>query len=383
MTETARHTVPVALGPDSYDIDIGTGLLAGAGARLAPLLARPRTLIVTDETVAALHLATLAGSLDAAGIAHETMILPAGEATKTLANIEAVCARLAAWGVERRDTIIAFGGGVIGDLTGFAAAVMLRGIRFIQIPTTLLAQVDSSVGGKTGVNLPSGKNLVGAFHQPRLVLADIGLLASLSDREFRAGYAEVVKYGALGDLAFFDWLDDQSAALAARDPAALTEAVARSCAAKADIVAQDEREAGVRALLNLGHTFAHAFEAGAGYDGRVLHGEAVSVGMVLAFRLSVRLGLCPPGDLERLTAHLTAAGLAVTPAQLGMTFTVPALIDAMGRDKKVADGRVTFILARGIGAAFVARDVDMTAVADMLGEAGVTHAGASLSTGVS
>ncbi len=357
---------PVRLGPVAYDIVIGPGLLARAGEAVAPLLSRPRAVVLTDETVAALHGPALEASLRAAGLSVDRVTVPAGEATKSLAQVGAVADQLIALGVERSDTLIALGGGVVGDLAGFVAAVLHRGMAFIQIPTTLLAQVDSSVGGKTGVNLPAGKNLVGAFHQPRLVLADTDVLLSLSEREFRAGYAEVVKYGALGDAAFFDWLDARRDALLARDGAVLGEAVRRSCAAKARLVEEDEREAGRRALLNLGHTFGHAFEACAGYDGRVLHGEAVAAGMGVAFDLSVHLGLAPGDDARRLKTHLSAMGLPAGPEGLGVGFALAPVMAAMARDKKVVDGRMTFILARGLGQAFITRDVEHGAVEQVL-----------------
>lgn len=355
MTETVR----VELGTRAYDITIGPGLLAEAGARLKAHFKRPRTVIVTDANVAALHLKTLQASLDAAGIASQAIILPPGEGTKSYAQLAELCDGLLAAGMERADRIIAFGGGVIGDLTGFAASILRRGIDFIQIPTTLLSQVDSSVGGKTGINSKHGKNLIGAFHQPVAVLADIDLLNTLSAREFAAGYAETAKYGLLGDAAFFNWLETNAAKISARDPQTLIEAVAVSCRAKAKIVAEDETETGVRALLNLGHTFGHAFEAACGYSQRLLHGEAVSIGMVMAFRYSQSLGLCTGQDATRVEAHLARVGLPVMPCQIpGELAHADALLTLMRQDKKAQLGKLTFILTRGIGEAFIARDVE-------------------------
>jgi len=359
----------VELGSRRYDILIGPGLLAEAGQRLRPLLRRPRVLVVTDETVARLHLPRLAAGLAAAGIAHDAVVLPPGEGSKDFAHLEQLCQRLIGLGLERSDLIVALGGGVIGDLAGFAAAILLRGVGFVQLPTTLLAQVDSSVGGKTAIDLPQGKNLVGAFHQPRLVLADIETLATLPRRELLAGYAEVVKYGLIDRPDFFAWLETAGPRLLAGDPAALRQAVLTSCAAKAAVVARDETESGDRALLNLGHTFGHALEAEAGYGERLLHGEGVAIGLVLAFELSARLGLCPPEDAQRVARHLQAAGLPTDPAPLlGRGAEAGRLLQHMRRDKKVADGRITFILARGIGRAVIARDVDPAAVEQFLAE---------------
>lgn len=364
---SAQESLRVALGNRSYDILVGEGLLATAGQRIAALAGGRRVFVVTDDAVAALHLATLERALDGAGLPYEALVLPAGEQTKDFGHLESLANRLLAMKLERASLLIALGGGVIGDLTGFAAAILLRGLDFVQIPTTLLAQVDSSVGGKTGINTPQGKNLVGCFHQPRLVLADIETLSSLPRRELLAGYAEVVKYGLINDAGFFGWLEDHGLALIEGDPAARRRAVLTSCAKKAEIVAADEREAGRRRLLNLGHTFGHALEAELGYDGRLLHGEAVAIGLVLAFELSARLGFCPAQEAARLRRHLAAVGL---PTGLdwvpGCVWAVDALIDHMRRDKKVRDGRVSFVLARGIGRAFVADDVDLSDVADLL-----------------
>ncbi len=360
----------VDLGQRRYDIVIADGLIARAGTLLRPLLAGRRAIVIADETVAGYYLDPLTGALTEAGIDTASLTVPPGEASKSLAAFGDLMERVLALAPERSTTLVALGGGVVGDLAGFAAATALRGLAFVQIPTTLLAQVDSAVGGKTGINSRYGKNLIGAFHQPRAVLADIATLATLPPRQMRAGYAEIVKYGVLGDPGFFDWLVDHGAALLAGDGALCAEAVARSCAAKAAIVAADEREAGRRALLNLGHTFAHAFEAESGYGDRLLHGEAVAIGMAAALRLSVRLGLCPAADADRLTAHLSAVGLPTGLAGVADDdWTAERLVAHMARDKKVADGRATFILARGIGHAFVTRDVPMDAVAATLREA--------------
>ncbi|MDF1722319.1 MAG: 3-dehydroquinate synthase [Minwuia sp.] len=352
------RTVTVALADRSYDILIGTGLLERAGAHVAALLRRPRLAVVTDEHVAAAQLPAFLAACKQEGIACETLILPPGEATKNFTQLERLSRWLIGQQVGRDDMVVALGGGVIGDLTGFAAAILRRGTGFIQVPTTLLAQVDSSVGGKTAINTPEGKNLIGAFHQPALVLADTDTLDTLPPREVLAGYAEIVKYGLLGDRPFFEWLEQHGEKVIAGDDAARAEAVARSCQAKADIVAADERENDQRALLNLGHTFGHALEAEGGYDGRLLHGEAVAIGMVQALEFSVRLGLCPGQDAVRARRHLARVGLPVDPADRGLG-DVPAdrLVAHMAQDKKVRDGRLTFVLARGIGDAFITRDV--------------------------
>lgn len=363
MTETVR----VALGARSYDILIGEGLLAEAGRHIAPLLARPRVAVLTDETVAAVHLESLRAGLEAAGIAMTALALPAGETTKGWPQFSRAVEWLLDQKVERRDVVVALGGGVIGDLAGFAAAVLRRGVRFVQIPTTLLAQVDSSVGGKTGINAPQGKNLIGAFHQPSLVLADTGVLATLTERDFLAGYGEVVKYGLLGDAAFFDWLEVNAPAMAAGDMAARIHAVRRSCEMKAEIVARDETEQGDRALLNLGHTFCHALESATGYSDRLLHGEGVAIGCALAFELSARLGLCAQEDPSRVRAHLKAMGMKTDLSDIpGDLPPAEVLYDLMGQDKKVVDGRIRFVLARGIGSAFVSEGVEREAVLSLL-----------------
>ena len=365
-----RERVNVALGARAYDVEIGPGLIAEAGTLIRPKLARPVSAIVTDANVARAHLPALQASLAAAGIAAEALILPPGEATKNMAELTRTVEWLLDQRIERDDLVIALGGGVIGDLAGFAAAVLRRGVGFVQIPTTLLAQVDSSVGGKTGVNAPQGKNLIGAFHQPRLVLADTDALATLTPRDFLAGYGEVVKYGLLGDADFFGWLENNAPAMRDGDVAARIHAVRRSCEMKAEIVARDETEQGDRALLNLGHTFGHALEAATGYGDRLLHGEGVAIGCALAFELSMRLGFCPQESPSRLRAHLVdmgmKSGLDEIPGDLP---DADGLLGLMAQDKKVKAGRLTFILARDIGEAFVTRDVDMNMVRAVLADA--------------
>lgn len=364
---TAPATVRVELGPRSYDIRVGPGLLARAGAHLAPILQRPRVMVITDDNVAGLHLEALEGALGEAGIEHAHVVLPAGEPTKDFAHLERLVDALLAARIERTTTLAALGGGVVGDLVGFAASIVLRGVDFVQVPTTLVAQVDSSVGGKTGINTRHGKNLVGTFYQPRLVLADVDTLDTLPRRELLAGYAEVLKYALIADAEFFDWLEANGAALRDGDAAARSRAVVTCCEAKARIVAADEREAGVRALLNFGHTFGHALEAETGYGDELLHGEAVAIGMAMAFALSVRLGLCPAEDAVRVRRHMEAIGLPVGLG--GRPWDVPALLDHMRQDKKVRDGQVTFVLTRGIGRAFLSSEVGLEAVRDLLREA--------------
>jgi 3-dehydroquinate synthase len=365
MNEPGR--LAVALGARSYEILVGGGLIARAGALVRPLLKTPAVAVVTDETVARLYLDELAGGLDGAGIRHQAVVLPPGEGTKDIRHLERLLERLIELGVERSTLLVALGGGVIGDLAGFAASILLRGIDFVQVPTTLLAQVDSSVGGKTGINMRAGKNLVGSFHQPRLVLADTDALDSLPRRELLAGYAEVVKYGLLGDAGFFGWLENHGRALVDGDPAARRQAVLTGCAAKAAIVAADERESGKRMLLNLGHTFAHALEAECGYSDELLHGEAVAIGTMMAFELSARLGLCPGEDVARVARHFAVVGLPTSPAAIrGRAWNPGRLIAHMGKDKKVAGGRLTFVLVRGIGKAFVTQEVAPAEVAAVL-----------------
>ncbi len=350
-----HQTVPVVLADRSYDIHVGAGLLGDCASILKPVLARPFLPIVTDEKVAALHLPSVEAGLNRSGIATRAIVLPPGEGTKSFAYLEQVLDDLIAARVERRDVILALGGGVIGDLTGFAAALLRRGVPFVQAPTTLLAQVDSAVGGKTAINSRRGKNLIGVFNQPRAVIADVAALGSLPRRDLLAGYAEVVKYGLLGDSAFFSWLEQNGPQLLEGDLDHRIHAVVHSCRMKAAIVARDEREEGDRALLNLGHTFGHALEAETGYSDRLLHGESVAVGCVLALALSVRLGLCPPSDADRLRRHLATVGLPTSPAPYASDPL--RLLDHMRQDKKVVGGLLTFILARGIGNAFVTREV--------------------------
>ncbi|ACM01006.1 3-dehydroquinate synthase [Cereibacter sphaeroides] len=361
--------VRVELGARAYEVRIGPGLIARAGAEIAPLLRRPKVAILTDETVAGLHLDPFRQALVEAGIASSALALPAGEATKGWPQFARAVEWLLEEKVERRDVVVALGGGVIGDLAGFAAAVLRRGVRFVQVPTTLLAQVDSSVGGKTGINTAQGKNLVGAFHQPSLVLADIGVLETLPPRDFRAGYGEVVKYGLLGDADFYEWLEGAGPRLAA-DAEARQRAVRRSVEMKAEIVARDETEEGDRALLNLGHTFCHALEKATGYSDRLLHGEGVAIGCALAFELSQRLGLCAQEAPSRLRAHLRAMGMKVDLRDIpGDLPSAEALLALMAQDKKVVDGKLRFILARGIGQAFVADDVPGDVVRALLEDA--------------
>jgi len=363
-----RTIVPVALGARSYDIHIGPDLLAEAGALLAPLVTGPRVPVVTDETVAKLHLPVLAASLAKAGLSASPIVLPPGEPTKSFAGLERLIDALLAQNVERGGVIVALGGGVIGDLAGFAAGILKRGVDYVQVPTTLLAQVDSSVGGKTAIDTPRGKNLVGLFHQPRLVIADTRALATLPRRELLGGYAEIVKYGLLGDAGFFAWLETNGTAALGGDEAALVHAVRYSCEMKAAIVARDEREGGERALLNLGHTFGHALEAATGFGDRLSHGESVAIGCVLAFRLSARIGPCGKDDADRAERHLKAAGLPTRIGDIpGARPTPAALLDAMRHDKKARGGRLTFVLMRSIGQAYVENDVSEEVLLEILG----------------
>ena len=372
MTPTAIPArLGVALGARAYDIVIGPGALAGTGREMVAAGLARRAHVVTDSNVAPLHLDRLLAALDAAGIASDSVTVPAGEETKTFDGLQSLLSALLDRRIERRDCVVALGGGVVGDLAGLAASLVLRGVDYVQVPTTLLAQVDSSVGGKTAVDTPHGKNLVGAFYQPRLVVADTDVLDTLPRRELLAGYAETAKYGVLGDAEFFAWLERNGAALVAGDAAARIHAVRRSCEMKAAIVAADERETGdERALLNFGHTFAHAFEAATGFGAALLHGEAVAAGMAMACELSARLGLCPPEDAARVRRHLAAMGLpaGLPPAPPG-GWNAETLVRLMGHDKKVEGGRVRFILVRGIGKAFVARDVPPAIVASLLADA--------------
>lgn len=366
----SEDRVTVGLGSRAYDIVIGEDALDRAGALIRPLMKRPRTVIVTDENVRAAQGPRLEASLKSAGIAFETIALPPGEATKSFENLQMLLGRLLDLAIDRQDVVIAFGGGVIGDLTGFASAILKRGCRFAQIPTSLLAQVDSSVGGKTGVNAPQGKNLIGAFHQPVIVISDMRALDTLPPRELGAGFAEIVKYGALGDAAFFGWLEENAKAVFAGDRDARIYAVKRSCEMKAEIVAADERETGERALLNLGHTFGHALEAALGYSAKLLHGEAVAAGMGLAFDFSVREGVCAAADAERVKRLLRSAGLpagiADVPALKGVSGE--RLLDLMRQDKKVDAGALTLILARKIGAAYIQKDAPAGEILAFLNE---------------
>jgi 3-dehydroquinate synthase len=361
-------TVSVDLGERSYDILIGRDIIDGAGAEIAARLPGARMAIVTDANVADTHLRTLTRSLEAANVEYVSIVVPPGEGTKSFAAFETVIEALLEARIERSDAVLALGGGVVGDLAGFAAGTVLRGIRFVQMPTSLLAQVDSSIGGKTGINTSHGKNLVGVFHQPTFVLADSGVLDSLPEREFNAGYAEVAKCGLIGAPDFFAWLESNWRAVAAGWPER-EHAIAAACMAKAAIVAADERESGIRALLNLGHTFGHALEAAAGYSGRLLHGEGVSIGMVLAFGLSEKLGHCTRADVDRVIAHLSDVGLPTRISQIpGDDFDADELMALMAQDKKVKRGRLTFILAKGIGRAFIANDVPLETVRSFLEE---------------
>jgi 3-dehydroquinate synthase len=374
MTAPLKHSDPVivdvALGSRAYDIVIGRDVLASLGARIAALRPGVRTAIVTDRNVARHWLEPTEAALAQAGIATSRIIVEEGEGSKTYAGLEKVSEALIAAKIERNDLVIALGGGVVGDLAGFAAAILRRGVDFVQVPTSLLAQVDSSVGGKTGINSPQGKNLLGAFHQPVLVIADTAALDTLSPRQFRAGYAEVAKYGVLGDEAFFAWLESNHAEIF-KGGAAREHAIATSCRAKAAIVARDERETGDRALLNLGHTFGHALEAATGFSDRLFHGEGVAVGMVLAAQFSASLGMIPPSDAARVERHLAEVGLPTHLqdiagfAQEGLA-DADALMTLMAQDKKVRRGRLTFILLEAVGHAVIAGDVEAALVRDFL-----------------
>ena len=372
MNKETYERLTLDLGERSYDILVGENLIANAGALVHPFIKQSRTFIITDENVARHHLPTLEAALKSKNIESNTLVLPFGEQTKSFAQLDRVIDFLLEHNIDRKSTLIAFGGGVIGDLAGFAAAVVMRGIDFIQIPTTLLSQVDSSVGGKTGINTARGKNLVGSFHQPKLVLADTGLLETLPNRELLAGYAEVVKYGLINDPDFFNWLEDKAHKVITGDISARTHAVLVSSAAKAKIVAQDEKESGARGLLNLGHTFGHALEAEAGYNGSLLHGEAISIGMVMAHDLSAELGLCSEMDAQTVRDHFEKIGLPVSTDYVssnalgGKKLEVSRLMDHMSRDKKVSNGRLTFVMTKGIGQAYLDNAVDMAVVSDFM-----------------
>ncbi|HET7020618.1 MAG TPA: 3-dehydroquinate synthase [Xanthobacteraceae bacterium] len=362
------NVVNVALGERSYDIIIGRGRLGSLGEKIAALRPGAKAAIVSDEIVARHHLAATEAALAAAGIGTSSVTVPPGESSKSFAMLERVCEALIAARIERADVVVALGGGVIGDLAGLAAALVRRGLDYVQVPTTLLAQVDSSVGGKTAIDSTHGKNLIGAFHQPVLVLADTALLDTLPERQFRAGYAEVVKYGLLGDPGFFAWLEANWRELFAGG-GAREHAIAVSCRMKAAIVARDEREHGERALLNLGHTFGHALEAAAGFSDRLLHGEAIALGMTLAFAFSAKRGLLPRSEAERVERHLAAVGLPIHLSSVpGGPPDADRLMELIAQDKKVKRGRLTFILARAVGASFVAPDVDAAEVRAFLVE---------------
>lgn len=369
MAEARIETVRVGLGERAYDIIIGPGLIGEAGSRIAAAMPGARAAIVTDEHVARHHLSAAEASLTAAGIASTALVLEPGEKTKDFAHLQTVVDAILAARLERRDVVVALGGGVIGDLTGFAAAIVRRGMRFVQMPTSLLAQVDSSVGGKTGINASQGKNLVGAFHQPGLVLADTAVLDTLPEREFRAGYAEVAKYGLIDRPDFFGWLEANWREVFAGGPARIA-AIAQSCRAKAEVVARDEFETGDRALLNLGHTFGHALEAATGYDGaRLVHGEGVAIGMALAHRFSSRMNLASPDDAWRVEAHLQEVGLPWRICDIpGEMPDAEGLMAYIAQDKKVSRGALTFILTRGIGQSFIAKDVPASEVLAFLKE---------------
>lgn len=366
-SETA--TVQVGLGERAYEILIGPGVLARAGEEIAARLPGTRAAIVTDEHVAAVHLSALEESLATAGIGNVAIRIAPGERSKSFETLQETVDAILAARLERRDAVIALGGGVVGDLAGFAAGIVRRGMNFVQVPTTLLAQVDSSVGGKTGINTGRGKNLVGVFHQPKLVLADTAALDTLPAREFRAGYAEVAKYGLIDRPEFFAWLEGNWREVFSGGPARV-RAIAECCRAKAEIVERDERETGDRALLNLGHTFGHALEAATGYDGaRLVHGEGVAIGVVLAHRFSARLNLASPDDADRVEAHLSAVGLPTRLEHIPGTLPdAEALLSYIAQDKKVSRGALTFILTRGVGQSFIARDVPASEVLAFLEE---------------
>jgi 3-dehydroquinate synthase len=364
------ESLRVELGERSYEIRVGAGLIAQAGRAMLPLMRWRQAVVVTDKNVASHHLSALDKSLAEAGIAHHAVVLPAGVEVKDLTHFGRLAEEIIGFGIERGTMLVALGGGVVGDLTGFAAATLLRGVDFVQIPTTLLAQVDSSVGGKTGINSRLGKNLIGAFYQPRLVLSDTASLASLSRRELVAGYAETAKYGLIRDAGFFAWLEAEGESVLALDPTALRRAVVTSCRMKAEIVAADEREEGKRALLNFGHTFGHALEAETGFSDRLLHGEAVALGMALAFDFAVRLGLARAQDALRVRRHLRARGLPTELAAIGLRGTPPErLLSHMAKDKKVRDGHIALILPRAIGDTFLMRKAPVEELRAFLAEA--------------
>jgi 3-dehydroquinate synthase len=361
--------VRVELGDRSYDIHVGERLLAEAGKFIKPLMKSDYAIIVSDDTVAKLYLQRLTAALEEAGIRCRSVIVPPGESSKQFTAFGALMENILAQHPDRKTTLIALGGGVVGDITGFAASTLLRGVDFIQIPTTLLAQVDSSVGGKTGINSAHGKNLIGSFHQPRLVLCDTSTLSTLPEREKKAGYAEIVKYGLINDATFFTWLEKHAHDILTGDAAATAEAVTRSCKAKAAIVAADEKESGARALLNFGHTFGHALEIETHYSDKLLHGEAVAIGMALAFAVSVKMELCPLQDRERVIAHFRKIGLPISPLSIRREWDIDRLLAHMAQDKKAEGGRLTFVLTHGIGKAFIRRGVEKSLIKQALVEA--------------
>ena len=359
-------SLKVNLGSRSYDIITGNNLLENSGEYLAKVLPSKKVFIVTDDNVAPLYLNILEESLSKAGISYASHILPHGEQTKSFANLEKLMDIIFQQKPDRKYSLVALGGGVIGDLTGFAASIILRGINFVQIPTTLLAQVDSSVGGKTGINNKYGKNLVGSFYQPLLVLADTNTIKTLPKREFLAGYAEIVKYGIINNLNFFDYLDKNLDNILNQDNDTLQYIIKTSCTEKAEIVAQDEREGGVRALLNFGHTFGHALEKITGYSDKLLHGEAVAIGMLFAMKLSCKMELCSPEDVTKVEKHITNSGMKTSPLQIQPDWDINELISAMRQDKKAFDGKITFIVCRSIGDCFIQKDVPEAIVADVI-----------------
>lgn len=367
----SHKTISVDLGERSYKIDVGKGLLKQAGALLRPFLQGKTVFIITDETVEPLYAETTRQALQEADLqVADIVAIPEGEGSKSFLQLERLVSSLLTKGLDRHSVLIALGGGVVGDLVGFAASIALRGIDFIQIPTTLLAQVDSSVGGKTGINLLEGKNLVGSFYQPKHVLIDIDVLNTLPERHFLSGYAEMVKYGLIDDAGFFDVLDDESEAVKRLDPEFLATAIAHCCQAKARIVAEDEKEHGKRALLNLGHTFGHALEAETGYSDHLYHGEAVAIGIRQAFDFSARMGICAPEEAERVTLHLKKMGLKTNPCDMtgDWHFTADKIIQHMQKDKKVEQGEITLILARGIGKSFIQKSVSRSDILSFLSD---------------
>lgn len=359
----------VSLDKKSYDIIVGERIIAKAGKLLSPLLKSKNVIIISDSNVSRFYLHRLSNALEDEKIRFRSIIVPAGEATKSLSSFSNLMEVILEQKPDRNTTLIALGGGVVGDITGFAASVLLRGVNFIQIPTSLLAQVDSSVGGKTGINSKFGKNLIGSFHQPVLVLSDVTTLSTLPKRELLSGYAEVVKYGFINDPEFFYWLEKNGTSIIEGNSNAQTKAIIKSCSAKAEIVAADEKEKNIRALLNFGHTFAHALEAETGYCDTLLHGEAVAIGMTLAFLASVKMGICPEDDLARATSHLKNIGLATSPADIRKDWNIDALMEHFTRDKKAQNGKMTFILTRGIGKAFIENNVDSEVIYQTLAEA--------------